>query len=81
MLKNPFTKNSIANEYKTLVTEINELETNLKTLTDGELKKKSIQLQKQYKQNQNLNEITASAFALILKALLTDLYCADIIPE
>ena len=49
MLKNPFTKNSIANEYKTLVNEINELETNLKTLTDGELKKKSILLQKQYK--------------------------------
>jgi preprotein translocase subunit SecA len=73
MLKNPFTKNSIANEYKTLVTEINELETNLKTLTDGELKKKSIQLQKQYKQNQNLNEITASAFALTREASIRTL--------
>jgi len=73
MLKNPFTKNSIANEYKTLVNEINELETNLKTLTDGELKKKSIQLQKQYKQNQDLNEITASAFALTREASIRTL--------
>ena len=73
MLKNPFTKNSIANEYKTLVNEINELETNLKTLTDGELKKKSILLQKQYKQNQDLNEITASAFALTREASIRTL--------
>ena len=73
MLKNPFTKNSIANEYKTLVNEINELETNLKTLTDGELKKKSIQLQKQYKQNQDLNEITAPAFALTREASIRTL--------
>ena len=64
MLKNPFTKNSIANEYKTLVTEINELEKNLKDLTDGELRKKSVQLQKQYKQTQDLDQLTAEAFAL-----------------
>ena len=73
MLKNPFTKNSIAIEYKTLVTEINDLEKNLKNLTDGELRKKSIQLQKQYKQTQNLTELTAEAFALTREASLRTL--------
>jgi len=73
MLKNPFTKNSIANEYKTLVTEINELEKNLKDLTDGELRKKSVQLQKQYKQTQDLDKLTAEAFALTREASLRTL--------
>jgi len=73
MLKNPFTKNSIANEYKTLVTEINELEKNLKDLTDGELRKKSVQLQKQYKQTQDLDQLTAEAFALTREASLRTL--------
>ena len=73
MLKNPFTKNSISNEYKTLVTEINELEKTLTSLTDGELRKKSIQLQKQYKQNQNLLELTPEAFALTREASLRTL--------
>jgi len=73
MLKNPFTKNSIAIEYKTLVSEINDLEKNLKNLTDGELRKKSIQLQKQYKQTQNLSELTAEAFALTREASLRTL--------
>ena len=73
MLKNPFSKNSIAIEYKTLVSEINDLEKSLKNLTDGELKKKSIQLQKQYKQTQNLNELTAEAFALTREASLRTL--------
>ena len=73
MLKNPFTKNSIANEYKTLVTEINELEKNLKNLTNGELRKKSIQLQKQYKQTQDLTALTAEAFALTREASLRTL--------
>ena len=73
MLKNPFTKNSIANEYKTLVTEINELEKNFKDLTDGELRKKSNQLQKQYKQTQDLTELTAEAFALTREASLRTL--------
>merc|ERR1712071_701063 len=39
----------------------------------GELKKKSILLQKQYKQNQDLNEITASAFALTREASIRTL--------
>ena len=42
-------------------------------MTDGELKKKSILLQKQYKQNQDLNEITASAFALTREASIRTL--------
>jgi len=73
MLKNPFTKNSIANEYKTLVNEINELEKKLKGLTDGELRKESVKLQKQYKQTQNLDDLTAEAFALTREASLRTL--------
>ena len=37
MLKNPFKKNSITNEYKMLLTEINSLESNFKLLTDSEI--------------------------------------------
>merc|ERR1711976_1113434 len=39
----------------------------------GELRKKSIQLQKQYKQNQNLLELTPEAFALTREASLRTL--------
>ena len=38
MLKNPFKKNSIANEYQTLVTEINSLESKFQLLTDSEIR-------------------------------------------
>ena len=48
MLKNLFNRNSIANNYKNLVNQINELENTLKILTDSELRTKTFQLQKKY---------------------------------
>ena len=51
MLKNPFQKNSLVNKYQKLISQINSLETNLKTLTDDELRVKSLNLQKQYAAN------------------------------
>ena len=68
MLKNPFKKNSIANEYQTLVTEINSLESKFQTLTDSEIRLKSSQLRKQYQANSDLTNITAEAFALTREA-------------
>jgi len=68
MLKNPFKKNSIANEYQTLVTEINPLESKIKLLTDSEIRLKSNQLRKQYQVDSNLTNITAEAFALTREA-------------
>jgi len=68
MLKNPFKKSSIANEYQTLVTEINSLESKFQLLTDSEIRLKSNQLRKQYQANSNLTNITAEAFALTREA-------------
>lgn len=73
MLKNPFKKNSIANEYRILVTEINALETNFKTLTDVELRIKSLQLQKRYQTKQELTSIIAESFALTREASIRTL--------
>lgn len=73
MLKNPFKKNSIANEYQTLLTEINSLETKFQLLSDSEIRLKSNQLRKQYQANSNLTEITAEAFALTREASLRTL--------
>ena len=64
MLKNPFIKNSVINKYQTLIDEINSLETNLKTLTDTELRNKTFQLKKQYNETKNLNGLIAESFAL-----------------
>ena len=73
MLKNPFKKISIANEYKTLVNEINSLESDFKLLTDSEIRTKSVQLRKRYQNDNNLNSITAEAFALTREASLRTL--------
>ena len=73
MLKNPFKKNSIANEYQTLVTEINSLESKFQLLTDSEIRLKSSQLRKQYQATSNLTNITAEAFALTREASLRTL--------
>ena len=68
MLKNPFKKNSIANEYQTLVAEINSLESKFQTLTDSEIRLKTNQLRKQYQASPDLTNITAEAFALTREA-------------
>ena len=73
MLKNPFKKISIANEYQILVNEINSFESDFKLLTDTEIRTKSLQLRKRYQTNTNLDLITAEAFALTREASLRTL--------
>jgi preprotein translocase subunit SecA len=73
MLKNPFTKNSLLTKYKSLVNQINILEDQLKTLSDSELRAKSLKLQKQYQTEQNLNALIAESFALTREASLRTL--------
>jgi preprotein translocase subunit SecA len=68
MLKNPFSKNSLVNQYQSLINQINLLENDLRTLSDSELRAKSFKLQKQYQENQNLDSLTAEAFALTREA-------------
>jgi len=73
MLKNPFQKNSIANEYQTLVNEINSFESKFQLLTDSEIRLKSNQLRKQYQATGDLTSITGQAFALTREASLRTL--------
>ena len=68
MLKNPFIKQSVINQYQTLINQINSLETNLKTLTDTELRNKTFQLKKQYQEKRDLNELIAESFAITREA-------------
>ena len=68
MLKNPFIKQSVINQYQTLINQINSLETNLKTLTDTELRNKTFQLKKQYKEKIDLNALIAESFAITREA-------------
>jgi preprotein translocase subunit SecA len=73
MLKNPFTKNSLLTKYKSLVNQINTLEDQLKTLSDIELRAKSLKLKKQYQTEKNLNALIAESFALTREASLRTL--------
>jgi len=73
MLKNPFKKNSVANEYKSLVNEINSLESNFKLLTDDEIRTKSFELKKRYQTTFDLNPIITEAFALTREASIRTL--------
>jgi preprotein translocase subunit SecA len=68
MLKNLFTNNFLTTKYQNLINQINILENNLKTFSDSELRNKSFKLQKQYKDNQNLNSLIAESFALTREA-------------
>ena len=68
MLKNPFIKDSATNQYQALINQINALENNLKTLTDTELRNKTFQLKKQYKEEKDLNALIAEAFAITREA-------------
>lgn len=68
MLKNPFKNNSLINQYQNLISQINTLESDLKTLTDSELRAKSFKLQKRYESDQNLNALIAESFALTREA-------------
>jgi preprotein translocase subunit SecA len=73
MLKNPFIKNSVINQYHALINQINALENNLKTLTDTELRNKTSQLKKQYEQEKDLDSLIAQAFAITREASLRTL--------
>ena len=68
MLKNPFNKNSLVNQYQGLINQINILENDLKTLSDSELRAKSFKLKKQYQENQDLDSLVAESFALTREA-------------
>ena len=73
MLKNPFKKNSITNEYKILLNEINSLESNFKLLTDSEIRIKSFELKKRYQKTSDLNTIMSEAFALVRESSIRTL--------
>ena len=73
MLKNPFIKDSVTNQYQALINQINALENNLKTLTDTELRNKTFQLKKQYEQEEDLDSLIAQAFAITREASLRTL--------
>jgi preprotein translocase subunit SecA len=73
MLKNPFIKDSVTNQYQALINQINALENNLKTLSDTELRNKTFQLKEQYKQEQDLNSLIAESFAITREASLRTL--------
>jgi preprotein translocase subunit SecA len=61
-------KNSLVNKYQNLISQINTLENDLKSLTDSELRAKSFQLRKQYETDQNLDSLIAESFALTREA-------------
>ena len=65
MIKNKITKK---NNYQNLINQINELEDDLKTLSNNELKAKSVNLKKQYETTQNLNSLIPQSFALTREA-------------
>ena len=73
MLKNPFNKNSLVSKYQTLINQINTLESELKTLTDSELRAKSFKLKKRYELDQNLDSLISESFALTREASLRTL--------
>ena len=59
------TKNYWINrKYKNLVAQINELEKDFKILTDTELRIHNFQLQTEYKETKNLNNLITRSFAL-----------------
>ena len=73
MIKNPFKKQSIGTEYQTLVNEINILEAEFKLLTDSEIRAKSYELGKRYKEEQDLTSIVSQSFALTREASMRTL--------
>lgn len=73
MLKNPFIKNSVTNQYQALINQINVLENSLKTLSDTELRNKTFKLKKQYQEEQNLDFLIAESFAITREASLRTL--------
>jgi preprotein translocase subunit SecA len=73
MLKSLFTNNTLTNKYQSLITQINSLESNLKLLTDSELRAKTFELKKQYQIEKNLDLILPESFALVREASIRTL--------
>lgn len=68
MIKNLFYKNSIANEYQSLINQINLLEKDLKVLSNSELRAKTFQLKRKYQSEKNLSLIIPECFAITREA-------------
>ena len=68
MEKNILKTNSFRNKYQNLVDQINSFEDTFKTLSDSELRAKNFQLQKQYKDTNNLDLLISESFALTREA-------------
>jgi len=64
MLKNLLNRNSVVNNYKNLVNQINAVESRIKTLTDSELRSQTIHLQKRYQNEYSQSSFIAESFAL-----------------
>lgn len=73
MQKNIFPINFFTNKYQNLINQINLLESNLKSLSDSELRAKNFKLKKQYQETQDLNSLIAESFALTREASLRTL--------
>ena len=68
MRKNLFKKNKLSTEYKNLISQINLLENQLKTLSSSELRFKTFELKKRYQEDRNLNSLISKSFALTREA-------------
>ena len=64
MLKNPLKNTLLNKKYQEFVNEINLFESDLKSLTDSELRAKSFKLQKLYQKTNDLNSLISQSFAL-----------------
>jgi len=63
----------IPKKYKNLITNINELEKDFKALTDTELRTKTFELQNEYKETKDLNNLISRSFALTREASIRTL--------
>ena len=73
MIKTFFNKNSIANEYQSLINQINLLEEDLSILSDSELRSKTFQLKRKYQIEKNLSSIISECFAITRESSLRTL--------
>jgi len=73
MLKNLFQKNLLGKKYQSLINQINILESELKILTESDLRVKTFQLKERYQSDQKLNSLIAESFALTREASLRTL--------
>ena len=73
MINNLFIKNSVLNEYQTIINQINSLEETIKALSDSELRSKTFDLKKKYGLTQNLSSIIPECFAVTREASLRTL--------